>query len=76
MIAVMANEGMRILEEGIAERASDIDIVKIHGYGFPRWRGGPMHAAQSQGVDAMVEWLNEVDRQSPDSWVIADQYKN
>ena len=76
MIAVMANEGMRILEEGIAERASDIDIVKIHGYGFPRWRGGPMHAAQIQGVDAMVEWLNEVDRQSPDSWVIADQYKN
>ncbi len=71
MIAVMANEGMRILDEGIAERASDIDMVKIHGYGFPRWRGGPMHAAQVQGHGTVIKWLNEVDRQSPNSWVIA-----
>ncbi|MHA6344035.1 3-hydroxyacyl-CoA dehydrogenase NAD-binding domain-containing protein [Roseivivax sp. CAU 1761] len=38
----MAEEGAAILEEGIAERASDIDLVEIHGYGFPRWKGGPM----------------------------------
>ena len=75
MLAVMANEGMRILDEGIAERASDIDIVKIHGYGFPRWRGGPMHAAEVQGVDAVVKLLGDVDRQSPESWVIANRYR-
>lgn len=74
MIAVMANEGMQILEEGIAERASDIDMVKIHGYGFPRWRGGPMHAAQVMGVDIIASILADVDKQSPDSWVIAREY--
>ena len=74
MIAVMANEGMRILEEGIAERPSDIDIVKIHGYGFPRWRGGPMHAAQVQGREVIVRWLSEADRQSPGSWVFAKHF--
>ena len=39
----MINEGARILEEGIAERAGDIDVIWIHGYGFPTWRGGPMY---------------------------------
>jgi 3-hydroxyacyl-CoA dehydrogenase len=38
----MANEGKRVLEEGMALRAVDIDIAAIHGYGFPPWRGGPM----------------------------------
>ena len=75
MISVMANEGMRILEEGIAERLSDIDIVKIHGYGFPRWRGGPMHTAEMHGVETVMKYLHEVDKQSPDSWVIADRYR-
>lgn len=76
MLAVMANEGMRILDEGIAERASDIDMVKIHGYGFPRWRGGPMHAAEVQGTETVVKLLDDVDRQSPDSWVIANNYRH
>ncbi len=42
LIAVMAKEGQNILDEGIAESASDIDLVEVHGYGFPRWKGGPM----------------------------------
>ena len=42
--------GARIVEEGIALRASDIDLVYIHGYGFPAWRGGPMHWAGSTGL--------------------------
>ena len=75
MIAVLANEGMRIVEEGIAENASDIDIVKIHGYGFPRWRGGPMHAAEIMGTDKVKSALDSVSRQSPDSWVIASAYR-
>ncbi len=54
----MVNEGARILEDGTALRASDIDLVKIHGYGFPRWRGGPMHYAQANGLDKVVEALS------------------
>jgi 3-hydroxyacyl-CoA dehydrogenase len=49
-IFALANEGARILEEGIAQRASDIDIVYIFGYGFPAYRGGPMHYADSVGL--------------------------
>jgi 3-hydroxyacyl-CoA dehydrogenase len=46
-IQALANEGGRLLEEGHALRASDIDLVWIHGYGFPAYRGGPMHMRQS-----------------------------
>ena len=59
----MINEGARILEEGIAERPLDIDLVEIHGYGFPRWRGGLMHTADAVGVgeirDALAAWAEE-----------------
>lgn len=44
----MAAEGQAILAEGIAMKASDIDLVKVHGYGFPRWRGGPMFANRTE----------------------------
>lgn len=53
-IYALANEGFRLLEEGIALRASDIDVVYLAGYGFPRWRGGPMFYAQ-QDLNAMVD---------------------
>ncbi|MGE0586781.1 MAG: 3-hydroxyacyl-CoA dehydrogenase NAD-binding domain-containing protein [Flavobacteriaceae bacterium] len=47
MLFPLINEGARLLEEGIARRASDVDVVWINGYGFPRWRGGPMfHAGE------------------------------
>ncbi|GEO86670.1 MULTISPECIES: 3-hydroxyacyl-CoA dehydrogenase NAD-binding domain-containing protein [Alphaproteobacteria] len=46
LVGAMAREGEAILAEGIAEKASDIDLVEIHGYGFPRWRGGPMFATR------------------------------
>lgn len=45
LVGEMAAEGQAILDEGIATDAVDIDLVKIHGYGFPRWRGGPMFAS-------------------------------
>ncbi|MFZ5705298.1 MAG: 3-hydroxyacyl-CoA dehydrogenase NAD-binding domain-containing protein [Pseudomonadota bacterium] len=54
---VMVNEGARIIEEGIAQRASDIDVVWIHGYGWPRYRGGPMHWADQVGAAVIVESL-------------------
>jgi 3-hydroxyacyl-CoA dehydrogenase len=46
----LINEGAKILEEGIAERSSDLDVVWLHGYGFPRYRGGPMYWADSLGL--------------------------
>ena len=50
MIYPMLNEGARILEEGIATRASDIDVIWIHGYGWPVWTGGPMYYADHLGL--------------------------
>ena len=54
----MINEGFRILEEGIAARASDIDLVWVHGYGFPRTLGGPLFWARGQDLSAMVASLS------------------
>ncbi|HEU4986369.1 MAG TPA: 3-hydroxyacyl-CoA dehydrogenase family protein, partial [Rhizobiaceae bacterium] len=53
----LVNEGARILEEGIAARASDIDIVWVNGYGFPVGRGGPMFWADLEGLPKIVERL-------------------
>lgn len=54
---VMVNEGAKILEERIAQRASDIDIVWLYGYGWPRHTGGPMFWANHTGLDRIVEAL-------------------
>lgn len=51
----LVTEGARILEDGIANRSSDIDVVWINGYGFPRHRGGPMHYADTVGADQVYE---------------------
>jgi 3-hydroxyacyl-CoA dehydrogenase len=53
----LVNEGAKILEEGISERSSDLDLVWLHGYGFPRYRGGPMFWADSLGLDQVYEAL-------------------
>ncbi len=50
LIYALVNEGARILEDGIAAKASDIDIVYLAGYGFPAWRGGPMFHADTVGL--------------------------
>ncbi len=53
----MINEGARILEEGIAIRASDVDVVWVYGYGWPVYRGGPMHYANTVGLDKIATAL-------------------
>jgi len=53
LIYPLINEGARILEEGIAQRSSDIDVVYRYGYGFPSYRGGPMFYADTVGVEAV-----------------------
>ncbi len=63
----MVNEGARILEEGIAQRASDIDVVWVYGYGWPVYRGGPMFWADSVGAARIVEGLKRQEaRMKPD----------
>ncbi|MDG5750534.1 3-hydroxyacyl-CoA dehydrogenase NAD-binding domain-containing protein [Qipengyuania sp. XHP0211] len=57
----MVNEGAKILEEGMAQRASDIDVVWINGYGWPLYTGGPMFWAQTIGLDKVVEGLEKHD---------------
>ena len=58
-ILALINEGADILAEGVAQRAADIDVVYINGYGFPIWRGGPMHHANAMGLDVVIEKLEK-----------------
>ena len=53
----MINEGAKILHEGIAARPSDIDVIWLYGYGWPIYRGGPMHYADGIGLDKIASRL-------------------
>jgi 3-hydroxyacyl-CoA dehydrogenase len=67
-IYALVNEGARILEEGIALRASDIDIVYIYGYGFPRYRGGPMFYADTVGLDKVLATIRRFHATHGEYW--------
>jgi 3-hydroxyacyl-CoA dehydrogenase len=64
----MVNEGAKILEEKIAIRASDIDVIWVYGYGWPVYRGGPMFWADSLGVQSVRDRLLEFKKQSGDAF--------
>ena len=66
LIYPMVNEGARILEEGIATRPGDIDVVWLYGYGFPAWRGGPMHWADTVGLKKIRDRLRELAKETGD----------
>ena len=57
LLLPMVNEGARILDEGIAARPGDIDVVWLHGYGWPAWTGGPMHWAEARGLPEVIARL-------------------
>jgi 3-hydroxyacyl-CoA dehydrogenase len=67
-ILALVNEGARILEEGIALRAVDIDIIYLNGYGFPAYRGGPMWYADTVGLDTVRDRISEFHRQHGELW--------
>jgi 3-hydroxyacyl-CoA dehydrogenase len=67
-IYALANEGARILEEGYALRAVDIDIIYINGYGFPAYRGGPMWYADTVGLKKVYERLREFEKRHGEVW--------
>jgi 3-hydroxyacyl-CoA dehydrogenase len=53
LLAVIVNEASWLIDEGIAQRASDVDVVFANGYGFPRWRGGPLYWAAQEDPDRL-----------------------
>lgn len=68
ILGAMVNEGAKILEEGIAQRASDIDVTYVFGYGFPKYRGGPMFWAQQKGLDKVLEIVRANHAAAGDRW--------
>jgi 3-hydroxyacyl-CoA dehydrogenase len=71
LVLTLVNEGSRILEERTAERASDVDLVLVSGYGFPKWRGGPLFHADLIGLDRVVKRMKDFEANplaKPESW--------
>jgi 3-hydroxyacyl-CoA dehydrogenase len=71
-VLAMIMEAIRILEEGIAARPQDIDLVMIHGYGFPRWRGGLMHHADQLTPAVVLSQIAALAKADPLSWSVPD----
>ncbi len=71
LLLAMINEAADILHEGIAETAADIDLVTVFGYGFPRWRGGLMHYADTLGAANIVRELRALAANDPIAWRIS-----
>ena len=67
-MAAMINEAAEVVREGIALRPSDVDVTKLFGYGFPRYRGGPMKYADTYGLDKILADLQEFAKEDPLFW--------
>jgi 3-hydroxyacyl-CoA dehydrogenase len=74
-IYALVNTGAQILEEGIALRAADIDIVYLYGYGFPRYRGGPMFYADTVGLDKVYAAVERFHRKHGEFWIPSELLK-
>jgi 3-hydroxyacyl-CoA dehydrogenase len=74
-VYALVNEGARILEEGFALRAVDIDIIYVNGYGFPAHRGGPMWYADTVGLKKVYERIREFHKQHGETWAPAPLLK-
>lgn len=68
LLMAMINEAADILAEGIAQAATDIDLVTVYGYGFPRWRGGVMNYADTLGVKTILEKLRKFEAEDSIVW--------
>jgi 3-hydroxyacyl-CoA dehydrogenase len=67
-VYALINEGAKVLDEGLALRASDIDIIYIYGYGFPAFRGGPMWFGDREGLDRVYERVRQFEKEHGESW--------
>ena len=68
LLLAMINEACKVIYEGIATCARDVDLVLIHGYGFARWRGGLMYYADQLGASHILSELNALCNQDPVFW--------
>jgi 3-hydroxyacyl-CoA dehydrogenase len=68
ILSAMVNEAAFIIEEGVAQRASDIDVVYCHGYGFPKYEGGPMFWAERRGLDTVLATVRRYHAEQGDLW--------
>ncbi|MQA66320.1 MAG: 3-hydroxyacyl-CoA dehydrogenase [Alphaproteobacteria bacterium] len=68
ILYAMINEGARIVDEGIAARPLDVDMVKVFGYGFPRWRGGPLCTVDIIGLPKVLDGIRAFARDDPLFW--------
>jgi 3-hydroxyacyl-CoA dehydrogenase len=71
ILCAMVNEGARILGEGFAQRASDIDVTYVFGYGFPKYRGGPMFWASQRGLGEVLGKIRAYEAKYGDRWAPA-----
>ncbi|WP_312305292.1 3-hydroxyacyl-CoA dehydrogenase NAD-binding domain-containing protein [Diaphorobacter nitroreducens] len=67
-MAAMVNEGAKVVQEGIALRPLDVDVTFLSGYGFPRWRGGPMKWADMTGLDKVLADIRAFEKEDPLFW--------
>ena len=67
-LAAMVNEACEVLRESVALKPSDIDVTFVHGYGFPRYRGGPMKYADSYGLDRLLGDIRRYGQDDPIFW--------
>jgi 3-hydroxyacyl-CoA dehydrogenase len=70
-VYALINEGARVLDDGCALRASDIDVIYVNGYGFPSWRGGPMLHADLVGLSSVLERISSFHEAFGDRWAPA-----
>ncbi|UZG55436.1 3-hydroxyacyl-CoA dehydrogenase NAD-binding domain-containing protein [Rhodococcus opacus] len=70
-VLALVNEGATLLGEGIAQRASDIDVVYVDGYGFPAFRGGPMYYAEALGLDVTLQKIRDFENLHGRTWTPA-----
>ena len=71
-LGAIVNEAARLVAEGVATRASDVDVAMVHGYGFPRWVGGPVQWARRRGSEALARDLDDLAEQSGAGFVRGD----
>ncbi len=67
-MAAMVNEAAKVVGEGIARRPLDVDVTLLYGYGFPRYRGGPMKWADMQGLEGLLEDIRTWGKEDPVFW--------
>ena len=69
LLLAMINEACKVIYEGIARSARDIDLILIHGYGFARWRGGLMYYADQLGASHILSELETLCKEDPVFWI-------